>query len=65
MIDDQLQQVFRVGSEHNKWIVVLPKGVNVPTDVAIALPEIMKVLKQRFGVSHITSFDHVEYLGRG
>lgn len=65
MMNDELQQVFRVGCEHNKWIVVLPKGVTVSTDVTKAVPEIVRVLKERFGNSRITTFDHVEYLGRG
>ena len=58
----KLQHVYRIGSGHTKWLVVLDEAEgNVERD----LERIQKVLFSRFGYNAIKDFNHVEYLGRG
>ena len=61
---DRLQQVFRIGCQHNRWLVVLPIGVRVPETVEAALPLLMAYQRQKYE-RPIERIDYIEYLGRG
>lgn len=49
--------IFRVGQQHNKWLVAIPTG----RDVAKSLPIIVEASRE---LKQTEDFDHVEFLGQ-
>ena len=57
-----IQHVYRVGFQHNRWVVIVPRSRGATDDVIKSYDAIQEEIERMFS-EPVTCFDYMEHLG--